>query len=78
MTARGSSAISLARAPWLMLVQLEDVVGKGERANLRGTIEGHPNWRRRLYRTIEEIRAGSELRQTALLVVEARRRSAEA
>ena len=45
----------------LMLVQLEDVIGESEQANLPGTTDGHPNWRRRLSRTLEEIIAGPEL-----------------
>ncbi len=37
----------LARSPArLMLVQLEDVVGEEEQANLPGTTDAHPNWRR--------------------------------
>jgi 4-alpha-glucanotransferase len=60
----------------LMLVQLEDVVGETEQANLPGTVDEHPNWRRRLSRTIEQIIDGSELRRTALLVEESRQRSA--
>ena len=62
----------------LMLVQLEDVVGESEQANLPGTIDGHPNWRRRLSRTVENILAGPELRGIASTVEEARRRSAQA
>ncbi len=60
----------------LMLVQLEDVVGESEQANLPGTIDAHPNWRRRLSRTLEEIIDGPELGRIAQLVEEARRRSA--
>jgi 4-alpha-glucanotransferase len=67
-------ARSLAR---LMLVQLEDVVGESEQANLPGTLDGHPNWRRRLGRTLEEIIDGPELRRIAALIAEARRFSAE-
>ena len=33
-----------------MLVQLEDVVGEEEQANLPGTTDAHPNWRRRMAR----------------------------
>ena len=62
----------------LMLVQLEDVVGETEQANLPGTIDGHPNWRRRLSRTLENIIDGSKLRRTASFVEEARRRSTQA
>ena len=62
----------------LMLVQLEDVVGESEQAgNLPGTIDGHPNWRRRPRRTLEEIACGAELSRVAQLVAEARQRSAK-
>jgi 4-alpha-glucanotransferase len=60
----------------LMLVQLEDVVGESEQANLPGTIDAHPNWRRRPARILEDILNGVELRRTATLIEEARLRSA--
>ena len=56
----------------LMLVQLEDVVGESEQANLPGTIETHPNWRRRMSRTLEEILSGADLQQVAALAREGR------
>ncbi|MGR4870183.1 malto-oligosyltrehalose synthase [Variovorax sp. LARHSF232] len=38
----------LARAPsGLMMVQLEDLLGQAEQANLPGTIAEHPNWQRK-------------------------------
>ena len=44
----------LARSPCkLMLVQMEDVLGMREQANLPGTTDLHPNWRRRLTLTLE-------------------------
>ena len=60
----------------LMLVQLEDLVGETEQANLPGTCDEHPNWRRRLSQTLEEIAAGRDLPRLAALVQEERRRSA--
>jgi 4-alpha-glucanotransferase len=60
----------------LMLVQLEDVLAETEQANLPGTTDAHPNWRRRLSRSIEEIVDGTELRRVAALLEEARLRSA--
>ncbi|MGH7065207.1 MAG: 4-alpha-glucanotransferase, partial [Stellaceae bacterium] len=60
----------------LMLLQLEDLVGESEQANLPGTTDGHPNWRRRLGRTLDEIAGSAALRRTAQLIEEARRRSA--
>ena len=60
----------------LMLVQLEDVIGESQQANLPGTTDAHPNWRRRLGRTLEEIVGGVELRRVSALITEARRGSA--
>jgi 4-alpha-glucanotransferase len=56
----------------LMLVQLEDVLSEAEQANLPGTTDAHPNWRRRLSRSVEEIDRGVELRHFAALIEEAR------
>jgi 4-alpha-glucanotransferase len=52
----------------LMLVQLEDVAGEEEQANLPGTSDAHPNWRRRLSARLEALLAGRELRRVAALV----------
>jgi 4-alpha-glucanotransferase len=52
------------------------VIAESEQANLPGTTDAHPNWRRRLHRTLEEIVEGSELRRIALLIKEARQHSA--
>jgi len=44
----------LARTPCkLMVVQMEDVLGMPEQANLPGTTDEHPNWRRRLELSLE-------------------------
>lgn len=46
----------LARSPaWLMLANLEDVIGAREQTNLPGTVDRHPNWRRKLGVTVEEL-----------------------
>ena len=60
----------------LMLVQMEDVICETEQANLPGTTDAHPNWRRHLSRTLEEILAGRELPRVAGLIREARLSSA--
>jgi 4-alpha-glucanotransferase len=60
----------------LMLVQLEDVLSETEQANLPGTTDAHPNWRRHLSRGLEEIVNGAELNRVASLIEEARLRSA--
>ena len=38
----------------LALLQIEDAVGEIEQANLPGTIDEHPNWRRKLSLTLEQ------------------------
>ncbi|MFL5267705.1 MAG: 4-alpha-glucanotransferase [Stellaceae bacterium] len=60
----------------LMLVQLEDVIAEAEQANLPGTVDAHPNWRRHLSRTLEDIVEGGTLHRVAALIKDARRRSA--
>jgi (1->4)-alpha-D-glucan 1-alpha-D-glucosylmutase len=46
----------LARSPSkLMMVQIEDVLGLVEQANLPGTSTEHPNWRRRLPLMIDSL-----------------------
>lgn len=39
----------------LQLVQLEDLLGLVEQSNLPGTVDEHPNWRRRLPVTVSEL-----------------------
>jgi 4-alpha-glucanotransferase len=56
----------------LMLIQLEDVLSEVEQANLPGTTDAHPNWRRRLSPSLEEIVRGVELSRVAGLIEEAR------
>jgi 4-alpha-glucanotransferase len=42
----------------LMAIALEDLLGLQEQPNIPGTIDEHPNWRRRMPLCIDEI-AGS-------------------
>jgi 4-alpha-glucanotransferase len=60
----------------LALVQLEDVAGEAEQANLPGTTEAHPNWRRRLSVRLEELLAGPAMARVAAIVAAERRRAA--
>ena len=62
----------------LMLVQIEDVAGEVEQANLPGTSDAHPNWRRRLTAMLDGILDGEEMRRIATLTTAERRRSAAA
>jgi 4-alpha-glucanotransferase len=79
-TALGEAIIEfLARSrARLLLVQLEDVLSEGEQANLPGTIDLHPNWRRHLSRSIEDIERGAELRHVAAIIKKGRLGSAAA
>ena len=43
----------------LVLLQLEDLLGLEEQPNLPGTLDEHPNWRRRLPLTVDEMFATS-------------------
>ncbi|HUZ67451.1 MAG TPA: malto-oligosyltrehalose synthase, partial [Beijerinckiaceae bacterium] len=56
----------LARTSSLLAaVQIEDAISEVQQANLPGPSTGHPNWRRRLSRTIDEIIApGGALAKT--------------
>ena len=59
----------------LMLVQLEDIAGEEEQANLPGTSDAHPNWRRRFAGAARRaLLSGPELQRVAGLVNEERRK----
>jgi 4-alpha-glucanotransferase len=46
----------LARTPSrLMVAQIEDLIGVAEQVNLPGTVYEHPNWRRKLPLTLQQI-----------------------
>ncbi|BAU48063.1 4-alpha-glucanotransferase [Sulfurifustis variabilis] len=46
----------LARTPSkLMMLQLEDALGELRQANLPGTVEEHPNWRRKLALDLDDL-----------------------
>jgi 4-alpha-glucanotransferase len=56
----------LARSPAaLMAVQIEDALGAIEQANLPGTIDQHPNWRRRLRRSLADLSRARRLEALA-------------
>jgi 4-alpha-glucanotransferase len=56
----------LARSPaCLLVVQIEDLLGEIEQANLPGTIREQPNWRRRLSLEFGELAANPTVRSLA-------------
>jgi 4-alpha-glucanotransferase len=59
----------LARSPALLMVlQIEDALGAIEQANLPGTIDQHPNWRRRLDRPTAELGRARRLIELAAAI----------
>jgi 4-alpha-glucanotransferase len=59
----------------LMLVQLEDIAGEDEQANLPGTSDEHPNWCRRMSHSLEALLAGGEFARIAAVIAAARRQA---
>ena len=67
MLARTQSAI--------LVLQLEDLLQQLDMANLPGTIDEHPNWKRRLPVSLEALPQYLSARQTLSDVVELRKAS---
>ena len=66
----------LARSPALLLtVQLDDLVGEEQQANLPGTSMEYPNWRKRLDRTLRDIADDPVIAKTVAAVAQARQGS---
>jgi len=64
----------LARAPSrLMMVQIEDLIGERYFINLPGTVDEHPNWRRRLSKPVEAVFDDPLARRIVAAVAEERR-----
>ncbi|MEX0277058.1 MAG: 4-alpha-glucanotransferase [Ruegeria sp.] len=64
----------LARSPAkLVTVQLDDIFGQEQAQNLPGTIDEHPNWRRRASVAVDEIAALQELKELRNAMEPARR-----
>jgi (1->4)-alpha-D-glucan 1-alpha-D-glucosylmutase len=49
----------------VMVVQLEDVIGAVDQANMPGTTEQHPNWKRKIPETLEQLATDERLRSVA-------------
>ncbi len=47
----------------IVMVQIEDALADDEQPNLPGTVDQHPNWRRRLPRKLEELEFDDDLRR---------------
>ncbi len=54
----------LARTPaWLVLANIEDVIATRDQVNLPGTLDQHPNWRRKLDLSLESLYGDSRFAQ---------------
>jgi 4-alpha-glucanotransferase len=56
-----------------LLVQLEDLIGELEQMNLPGTVDEHPNWRRKLKVDVETMFAEERIQRLVRTIDEARR-----
>jgi 4-alpha-glucanotransferase len=66
----------LARTPSaLLVVQPEDLFGMREQANLPGTVNEHPNWRRKLPVALEDVAADGRLHALATRIAGERAKS---
>src|SRR5690606_38292391 len=64
----------LARTPSrLMAIQAEDLAGEERMVNLPGTVDQHPNWRRRLSISVDALFDAPQVR--ALVTIVSRERS---
>jgi 4-alpha-glucanotransferase len=64
----------LARTPSRLLVlAMEDVLGLLDQPNVPGTVHEHPNWRRRLPATLEDVARDKRLAVLADIMVSAGR-----
>ena len=70
-------ALLAGAASSLLAVQLEDALGIDEQQNLPGTIDEHPNWRRRYPVTVEALRRDPGLAAIAAVVGSSRGRSTD-
>src|SRR5690554_443055 len=69
--------LGLTPAP-LALLPVEDALGLEEQANLPGTLDEHPNWRRRWPDEASQLLNSSEVRQRLASLAQARRESCHA
>ncbi len=59
----------------IMMVQLEDILGQEEQANLPGTVDEHPNWRRKLRLSLADLFDDKGMQAVLKVMREARPRA---
>ncbi len=61
----------VARTPsMLLMVQVEDILREIDQANMPGTVDEHPNWRRKVKLDIPALLADKNMRQLATIAAE--------
>jgi len=60
----------------LLMAQLDDLIGERHQANLPGSTTEYPNWRRRMSRTLDELRNDAALVRQMKAITSARRENA--
>jgi 4-alpha-glucanotransferase len=81
LSARGMETVDVlsvtkylaAASSRLLIVSLEDAVGVAEQVNLPGTVDEHPNWRRRLPVDVADLKRDSTLPDMAQIMRDAGR-----
>jgi 4-alpha-glucanotransferase len=64
----------LAASPAKLLsVALEDALGEREQINVPGTVDEHPNWRRKLSRELESLHADAAMQEIARVAADSGR-----
>ncbi|MGC1572302.1 MAG: 4-alpha-glucanotransferase, partial [Pseudolabrys sp.] len=70
-TAQGTNELAavasfLAQTPSrLVAIALDDILGEREQVNIPGTVDEHPNWRRKLPVMLEDLEGYEPLRRVA-------------
>ena len=72
----GVRLLGHTRAP-LVLLPLEDLLGVDEQPNLPGTVDGHPNWRRRFARPAQGLLDDEDAARRLELLAQAREQAWE-
>jgi 4-alpha-glucanotransferase len=66
----------LAKTPSrLVAVSIEDVLGVADQVNIPGTVDQHPNWRRKLPVAVDQLTGNTELRKIGAVFAQAGRAS---
>ncbi len=52
----------------VMMVQIDDAIGVTEQANMPGTTDEHPNWKRKLPESLEQLAASERIRNVSAVL----------